>query len=303
MNRAAIEWLLASDEPGVQMMTRRDLLDETISAGDAAAVLTGEKVRTLMSDQAPDGGFGCHPYRKWSGAHWRLVSLVELGVPPGEPTLIAAAGTVLDWLTGDEHRSGIQEINGLTRRCASQEGNAIAVACRLGMAGDPRTDLLARSLVEWQWPDGGWNCDVDATGERSSFHESLIPAWGLHEYHAATGAQWARDAARRTAELFLEHRLFRSLDNRRTIDSTWLKLRFPPYWHYGILPALTVLARMGCASDPRATEALEILRNKQRPDGRWPAEGKWYKTDLVDWGGHGPNEMVTLNALRVLRAA
>ena len=54
------------------------------------------------------------------------------------------------------------------------------------MAGDPRVQLLARSLVEWQWPDGGWNCDKKATGRRSSFNESLPPMWGLHEYWLAT---------------------------------------------------------------------------------------------------------------------
>ena len=62
--------------------------------------------------------------------------------------------------------------------------------------------VLARSLVEWQWPDGGWNCDPRASGRRSSFHESLAPAWGLHEYWLATGAEWARDASRRAAELY-----------------------------------------------------------------------------------------------------
>ena len=47
------------------------------------------------------------------------------------------------------------------------------------------------------------NCDRNATGRRSSFHESLIPMHGLYEYgeHAA---------ASRTAELLLDHRLFRS---------------------------------------------------------------------------------------------
>lgn len=45
---------------------------------------------------------------------------------------------------------------------------------------------VAESLISWQWPDGGWNCDRAATG-RPSFHESLAPAWGLHEYWQATG--------------------------------------------------------------------------------------------------------------------
>src|SRR5919108_282445 len=97
------------------------------------------------------------------------------------------------------------------RRCASQEGNALAVCCRLGLAHDPRVARLAESLVEWQWPDGGWNCDPRASGRRSSFHESLAPTWGLHEYAVAIGAEWAAAAARRSAEPFLAHRLFRSL--------------------------------------------------------------------------------------------
>ena len=84
---------------------------------------------------------------------------------------------MLTWLTGKGHRAGITTIAGLTRRCASQEGNALAVCCRLGLADDPRVRLLAESLVG-RWPDGGWNCDKKASGYRSSFNESLPPMWG-----------------------------------------------------------------------------------------------------------------------------
>jgi hypothetical protein len=56
-----------------------------------------------------------HPYRKWTGAHWRLVSLVELGIPAREPRAVRAAGTVLDWLTGEQHRASIIAIDGLSQ--------------------------------------------------------------------------------------------------------------------------------------------------------------------------------------------
>jgi hypothetical protein len=135
--RAALAWLLASDEPAIRYLTRRDLLGEA-AAADAARVLEGPKVHALLAGQRPDGGFGVRPYSKWTGAHWRLVSLVELAAPAGEPRLQAAASTVLDWLASDGHRRTVRVIDGLARRCASQEGNALAVACRLGMAGDPR---------------------------------------------------------------------------------------------------------------------------------------------------------------------
>src|SRR5688572_10462818 len=97
-SRSAVDWLLASDEPAVRRMTRRDLLDgEELS--DQAEVLEGPIVRRLLSGQQANGGFGGHPYRKWTGAHWRLVSLVELEIPAGEARAIRAAETVLAWLT------------------------------------------------------------------------------------------------------------------------------------------------------------------------------------------------------------
>jgi len=312
---AALAWLLSCDEPAVRYLTRRELLDDrdgTAAAADAAQLLEGPKTRALLAGQQPDGGFGVRPYSKWTGAHWRLVSLVELAVPAGEPRLQAAA-TVLDWLTSRSHRQPVPVIDGLTRRCASQEGNALAVACRLGMAGDPWPELLARSLADWQWPDGGWNCDLRASGRRSSFHESLPPAWGLHEYGLATGATLAQAAAARAAELFLSHRLFRSLSDGEVIDRRWLLLHYPPYWHYDVLQALLILSRLGKAGDPRAGDALELRLRRRRADGRWQSGGCWWRppgtprgsgqVEVVDWGRSGPNQLLTLNALRVLKAA
>jgi hypothetical protein len=98
LTAAAVAWLLASDEPAVRYLTRRELLDDrdgAAAAADAAQLLEGPKVRALLAGQQPDGGFGVHPYSKWTGAHWRLVSLVELAAPAGEPRLQAAAATVL----------------------------------------------------------------------------------------------------------------------------------------------------------------------------------------------------------------
>ena len=83
---AALAWLLSCDEPAVRYLTRRDLLgdrDGEAAAADAVRLLEGPKARALLAGQRPDGGFGVHPYRKWTGAHWRLVSLVELAAQSG----------------------------------------------------------------------------------------------------------------------------------------------------------------------------------------------------------------------------
>lgn len=53
-------------------------------------------------------------------------------------------------------------------------------------------------------------------------------------------------------------------------------------------------------------------RNPPKPHGaRVAPDGRWWRTpgtggasvEVVDWGPSAPNEMITLNALRVLHAA
>ncbi|MEQ7010610.1 hypothetical protein ABN028_30965 [Actinopolymorpha sp. B17G11] len=326
MDEAAVEWLLDSEEPAVRLAVRRDLLDEPAEE-DAERILTGPTVTALLSGQQPNGGFGGvgGPYAKWTGAHWRLVSLVDLGVPAAEPRIAAATEHELAWIARQgPYRDKPAEIGGLALLCGSVGGNALAVSSRLGLAADPRARKVAETLISAQWPDGGWNCDSKALGRRSSFHETLSTAWALHEYAAATGDQAASAAAERAVELFLEHRLLYSLGtgvrrrgraHRRpageVINPRWLELRYPSYWHYDILRVLIILSRMGKLGDPRAGDALDELERRRLPDGRWAADGRWWNPagsattpEVIDWGQPGqPNLMITLNALQVLHAA
>jgi len=311
----AIEWLLKSKDPSIRFFTLTDILEVSASSSKVkaakVAISRGPRVRILLSRQRKDGGFGVHPYQKWAGAHWRLVSLVELGVGEGVRRARAAANQVLGWLWGDSHRNSIRKIRGLTRRCASQEGNALAVCSRLGMAGDERVRGLAESLLVWQWPDGGWNCDKRPEADESSFYETLAPLWGLIEYHSKSGDRRFLDAANRAAEVFLRHRLFRSEKTGEIIDPHWLKLHYPLYWHYDILQSLRILSPLGKLKDSRTEEALDIVEKKRRKDGLWWAEESYWfppgkrksNVEVVDWGKGAPSEMVTLNALRVLKAA
>lgn len=303
----AVDWLLASDEPAIRGMASRDLLGQSDPA-DLRRVMEGRIVRGLLAGQQPDGGFGGHPYRKWTGVHWRLVSLVELESLP-TPGVLAALDRELDWLTGHDRLGPRPTVRGLPLSDASMEGNGLAVACRLGCAADPRARALASALLDWQWPDGGWNCDVRASGRRSSFHESLVPMWALWEYGLATGEALFGSAARRAAELFLDHRLFRRHGTGGNIHATWVKLHYPPYWHYDILHALHLLARMGLAGDERASDALDLLEERRGADGRWQPGAAWWSPpggsrtpEAVDWGDAAAR-MITLNALRVLKVA
>jgi hypothetical protein len=202
---------------------------------------------------------------------------------------------------------------GRVRRCASQEGNALYALLTLGLANE-YTEELARHLTEWQWPDGGWNCDKNPAATHSSFMESLLPLRGLALHARLTGNKRSREAAERAADVFLKRELFKRQRDGSVIDEDFVTLHYPWYWHYDILFGLKVMSEAGLLEDKRCQAALDVLESKQLADGGFPAEKKYYQfkpnaktgRSLVDWGGTSlthMNEFVTVEALSVLKAA
>jgi hypothetical protein len=320
MPEDAIDKLLQSGEPCVRYMARVNVLAED---PDSRAIkrLRGqvrgsERAQKLLSECDATGRIPCHPYVKWYGAHWVLATLADLGYPPGDMSLIPLREQVLGLFLSDRHIEGVPVINGRARRCGSQEGNALYAILTLGLA-DERVDRLAANLMKWQWPDGGWNCDVRPEADTSSFHETWIPVRALSLYGKLAGDKKATAAAKRAAECLLSRRLYRRLRDGAIIDQRWLALCYPHYWWFDVLSGLKAIAEAGRIKDPRCTDALDLLESKRLADGGFPAEAKHYRvTDkktatgchasLVDWGGVNKrrmNEFVTVEALAVLRAA
>jgi hypothetical protein len=314
---AVIERLRQSPEPIIRYNLLARVLPDQVSLVEIAAargqIPDSPRVRAMLSERDERGTIPRHPYGKWQGAHWVLAILAEVGYPPDDTSLIPLRDQVYQWLLSKDHLRSIRQINGRVRRCASQESNALYSALTLGIA-DERADELAERLANWQWPDGGWNCDKKAAASHSSFHESLIPLRALALHGQLTGSQRSLAAAERTAQLFLSRRLFRRLSDGTVMDNYFLLLHYPYYWHYNILGGLRILAETGYIHDSRCDEALDLLESKRLADGSFPAETKYYRvTDkevsgrsLADWGGTSKrqgNEFVTVEALAVLRAA
>lgn len=179
-----IDQLLDSDEPSIRLQIRLGLqdADEAEVDGLRRQVSSSPRVTTLLSERGPDGTIDAHPYRaKWYGAHWVLVTLAELGYPPGDRTLVPLREQMLGWLFSTDYLDGLGRVHGLPRLHGSIEGNALWAMLTLDLA-DERAEQLAERLRRAQWPDGGWNCDRKASGRSSSFAESLIPlrALSLH---------------------------------------------------------------------------------------------------------------------------
>ena len=248
---------------------------------------------------------GSHPYAKWTGTHWRLVEIADSGVPVAKARLEVGVDAELAWLLPGLEPQRVPRVAGRARRHGSIEGNAVYALSRLGYAEDSRTRQLVGALLDWQWPDGGWNCDRHPDAWRSSFHESAIPALGLAAFAEVTGDAEARRAAERTAELLLEHRLFRSTSTGKPIHPSWTVLHYPAYWHYDVLQGLRVLAAVDRLGDSRAADALDVIERARRRNGRFSGR-RWSSTSqpaAVEWGRGTDNLLLNEIAVAVVAAA
>jgi hypothetical protein len=110
-----------------------------------------DRARRLLSERDAEGKIPYHPYAKWYGAHWVLVTLADMDYPAGDDILIPLREQVYAWLFSDGRLRSITRhtIAGRTRMCASMEGNAIFALLRLGLADD-RIDKLVGRLLTWQ---------------------------------------------------------------------------------------------------------------------------------------------------------
>jgi hypothetical protein len=101
----------------------------------------------------------------------------------------------------------------------------------------------------------------------------------------------------------LERSLFRRKSTGDVVDPEWLRFSFPVRWYYDVLRALDDFRSAGGRPDPRMTEAIELVRSKQQPDGTLLLEnthpGKAHFE--LEAGDGQPSRWNTLRAMRVLR--
>ncbi|HEX5148292.1 MAG TPA: hypothetical protein VFW02_04375, partial [Candidatus Limnocylindrales bacterium] len=307
--RVRLLGLDASDAPTASLSTLR------------ASIADSRRARALLSNRVADGSIPLGPYQKFQGPHWTLVSLALIDYAPGDRGLLPIKDQVDRWLLGPAHlvpprTARYADQPDRTRRCASQEGNAIWAALQLGLE-DEHTLALVDRLVAWQWPDGGWNCDKRPEARSSSFQETVIPARGLSAYGRRHGHSGALRAADRAAELLLSRRLLWRRRDGALVRPEWGgapdRIHYPIQF-YDVLYVLQVMAEMGRLGDPRCADALALLESKRLRDGGFALEERVGTTRPVvasrgtfaDWGPGGTsrsNPLVTVAALGVLRAA
>ncbi|HEY7565005.1 MAG TPA: hypothetical protein VIA81_08780 [Acidimicrobiia bacterium] len=290
------DWLLDAD-PSIRWQVMRDLMDVSATRlrSERARVAKegwGARLLSLQTDNGQWGGGAYSP--KWISTTYTLLLLRHLGVNPSAPTVRTAVARVRG-----------QVVMGQKKSPFFSYSNELCVASMVLALGSyflqrPGTLPQPEVLLQRQQADGGWNCEMGS--HRSSFNTTISALEGLLEYERAVGGDSTLFAARaRAHEYLLKRRLMYSLRTGEVINQRWLLLSFPPRWFYDVLRALDYLREAGTRPDRRVAEAVALIEQKQRKDGRWPLQNPHPGREHFRMEQAGqPSRWNTLRVLRVL---
>jgi len=301
---STLSWLLAGD-PAIRWQAHRDLTH----AADAAVARVRRRVASegwggrLLALQDPGGTWAGHMYSpKWISTTYTMLLLRDLGLPARNRQALRACALLVD--RGLQRDGGIGFGWGRSETCVT--GIVLSILSWF-RHDDRRLDAIADHLLAEQMADGGWNCLRPRGATHASMNTTILALEGLllYERHRAEGVGKlgaVRAAQRRGREFLLAHRLFRSHRTGAVIKRDFLRLAFPPQWHFDILRGLDYFRAAGAPRDERLADAIEVLRGKRRADGRWTLEHRyraryWFQLEPI----RQPSRWNTLRALRVLR--
>jgi hypothetical protein len=302
-----IDWLLDSD-PAIRWQVLGDLTDaspDEVAAERARVQREGWGARLLALEGADglwDGG-ACFPAsytggergQPWTATMHSLQTLQIFGLDPASEAARRAIALIAEH--GRWEHAGQRYFDGEVEPCIN--GRTIETGAYYGVDVAPLVDrILGERLA-----DGGWNCEAENGSVRSSFDTTITVLDGLLEFERAPGGSAAvREARRSGEEYLLERSLFRRKSTGEVVSPEYLDFAFPYYWRYDVLRALDYFRRSGAEPDSRMAEAVEIVRSKRQPDGRWLLDR--IHPGRVHFALEGragePSRWNTLRALRVL---
>ncbi len=325
-----LPWLLEKENPGARYLALRDLLDkpdndpELVEARQAAH----EKgpIAAVLKQMHPSGyweeeGPGYNP--KYRSTVWSLILLAQLGarvemdkrIETAAKYFLDKALTPLGQISASGTASG-------TVDCL--QGNLCTALLDLGCQDeqlDKAFEWMARSVTgEGIAPMSDKEAPVRYYAGKCGplfacgANDKKSCAWGAAKVMLAFGKL---PKARRT--LLIERAIQQGVDFIFSVNpaqalwpsayapkpsGNWWKFGFPVFYITDLLQVAEAMTLLGYGGDKRMADTLQLIRDKQDEQGRWPLEFSYEDKTWLDFGEKKqPNKWVTLRALRVLKAA
>ncbi len=303
MNPEINLWLLEGD-PSIRWQVQRDLLKLSpikYEAERKKITKEGWGLR-LLELQDPDGRWGSGMYGpKFISTTYTMLTLRLLGLPPNNPQAKRACKLFLD--EGFYTDGGINFFSYSWKYSETCVTSMILSLLAYFRYADERIHAIASFVVSQQMPDGGWNCESPKGATHSSFHTTISALEGLYEYECAFPEQKKRISKVRACghEFLLNHHLYKSHRTGKVFDAKMTTMPFPPRWRYDFLRGLDYFQACEASKDERMKDAIELLKRKQKSDGRWVMNTGMSGRKFFDMEKAGqPSRWNTLRALRVL---
>ncbi len=265
-----LDWLLESSNPVVRFHTATKLLEKSEEPLEISVdpwvryIFKGQKKHTYWESKST-----CYD-PKYGATVWRLLVLADLGVTRDDPRIRNAIDLFLKL---HQRRYGgfscTSQTSGTSHACLT--GNMGRALLRFGYSDDERTWQAIEWLLGMQLPDGGWNCFMDQNPSHSSFNSTWEPLSTLLDLPTKRRTRRIEDAIDQATNFLLRHRIYRSCKTGAVINKNWLKLFYPPHYHYNFLTGLGLLAKNGVRGQIMH-DSIELLLSKLAPDGRWSSE-------------------------------
>ncbi len=182
---------------------------------------------------------------------------------------------------------------------------------RLGYQGDPRLLKAFDVLVEHaRFDDGGF-----VTPKRFPYRATHDRCCGSHSCYAGSlkalkavaltpRADWSpaiRDFVKRGAEFFLTHRVYHASHSpQKLLHKDIDEITFPNFVYGDFLEILTTLLKLGI-HDERMQDAVDLLKSKQLPNGRWKLERDVPMMHVALGRKHRESKWATYRALYALK--
>jgi hypothetical protein len=331
LQKDSLPWLLDADDPGVRYLALRDLLDlppddKKLKAARKAAHREGP-IAAILSNMVEDGywvkaGPGYNP--KYRSTVWSIIMLAQLGAFVSEDKRIErTCEYLLEHALADGGQFTMIASGAPSGTADCIQGNLLWSLMELGY-DHPRLDQAYEWMARTVTGDGiapahEKNAAVRyyATGKcgptfACGANNKLPCAWGGVKVMMACSqlpVEQQTPLIRKAIQQGLD--FFFSVDPSTAAypagyaakpSGNWWKLGFPVFYVTDLLQLAEALVALGYGKDPRLSQTLNIIRQKQDGDGRWSLEYDYAGKTWLDFGQKNqPNKWVTFRALRVLK--
>ncbi len=340
--RNLVAWLLEKENPSVRYFTLKDLLDKDESDSEVrkarAAIPNSRTVAKILRKQRAEGYWedSDSPYHpKYKSTYWQIMLLGHLGLDKTNAKVRKAFESVFKFQLGEggfsshTHETALEEYEWMRTRTALKEklqpeadawaqslvrehqyscltGNLCAAMLRVGYLGDARLTKAFNWLVRVQNVDGGWLCPywkAHLEDTHGCFYGTICPLEAFSEIPESERSAQVEQAIERGAEFLLMHRLYMADHHRfKVVNRQWLRFGFPWFYGYDTLRGLSILTKLAYINDDRMVDAVRLLIQKSRPDGRWLLDASptgRMQANIEPVGR--PSKWITLYAWKVLK--